>query len=68
MTVINKHHQKRKEGLIKAIQKASTKADQAWMYLTANNDVPPEQLADMTLAQVHLEIALGHLGVTNTNE
>src|SRR5690554_1452145 len=68
MSGLNRYHQKRKDSLIKSIQKASDKAAQSWMYLTANKDVPPEELADMALAQIHLDIALERLGVSLMSE
>lgn len=68
MRKINKYHLERRDKLIKAIEKASEQASIVWMYLTANDDVPPENIADVALVKEHLEIALGHLGISNLSE
>ena len=57
---MSKHDQRRKDALIKTLQKAKDQADTALLYLSAN-DRDLEQIADMTLALEHIEIALGHL-------
>jgi len=57
---LSKHDQRRKDALIKTLQKAKDQADTALLYLSAN-DRDLEQIADMTLALEHIEIALGHL-------
>ena len=57
---MNQHDQRRKESVIKALQKAKEKADIARMYLTANaRDI--EEIADMTLVLEHIDIAIAAL-------
>lgn len=58
---INKHDQKRKDKLVKALQKAQEMAGICWLYVTAN-DRPPDQVAEIALAMNHIEMALNHLG------
>lgn len=58
----NIHDLKRKQDLIKELNKAKEKARVAMLYLTTN-DRDPEDIADVGLAAEHIEIALGHLGI-----
>ena len=58
---MNQHDQRRKESVIKALQKAKEKVDIAHMYLTAN-EPNPEDVMNMNLALEHIDIALEHLG------
>ena len=60
---MNQHDQRRKESVIKALQKAKERADIAHMYLTANES-NREDVMNMNLALEHIEIALEHLGVS----
>lgn len=56
------HDDRRKQSLITALGKAREKANECWIYLTAN-DRDPEEIANMALAVEHIDAALKHLGV-----
>ena len=58
---MNKHDQRRKDGLVMTLSKAKEQAETARVYLIAN-EREMEDIADVSLALEHIEIALEHLG------
>lgn len=62
---MNKYDQRRKDTLIRTLCKAKEQAETLQLYLVAN-DRNPEDIADANLVLEHIEIALGHLGSSNT--
>jgi ABC-type dipeptide/oligopeptide/nickel transport system ATPase subunit len=56
----NVNDQRRKDAVIKALEKAKEKAQTAHLYLVANARTM-EEIADMTLVLEHIDIAIAAL-------
>lgn len=59
---VNKYDQQRKNALVKKLGRAKEEAENARLYLTAN-DRDLEEIANVSLAIEHIGIALEHLGI-----